>query len=94
MGVIYQWACPSTWPQAMLRNSAVSESHANWTKKTVARRSQRARKSANRMGQEGMKVEKLTAPEVALSWVDLPVTLKATLLGVLPLNSKVEADPW
>lgn len=38
--------------------------------------------------------EKHTAPEVALSWVDLPVTLKATLLGVLPLNSKVEAEPW
>lgn len=38
--------------------------------------------------------EKRTAPEVALSWVDLPVTLKATLLGVLPLNSKVEAEPW
>lgn len=37
---------------------------------------------------------KLTAAEVAFSWLDLPVTLKATPLGAVSLNSKVVADRW
>lgn len=36
----------------------------------------------------------LTAAEVAFSWLDLPVTLKATPLGAVSLNSKVVADRW
>jgi hypothetical protein len=36
----------------------------------------------------------LTAPLVAFSWLLLPVTLKATLLGVLLLTSMVPADRW
>jgi hypothetical protein len=38
--------------------------------------------------------EQRTTPLVAFSWVDFPVTLKATLLGVLPLNSKVAREAW
>lgn len=38
--------------------------------------------------------DKLTAAEVALSWLDLPVTLKATPLGAVSLNSKVVAERW
>jgi hypothetical protein len=34
------------------------------------------------------------AAEVAFSWLDLPVTLKATPLGVVSLNSKVVAARW
>jgi hypothetical protein len=37
---------------------------------------------------------RLTAAEVALSWLDLPVTLKATPLGAVSLNSKVVAERW
>lgn len=40
------------------------------------------------------RAEELTAPEVALSWLDLPVTLKATPLGVVSLNSTVAAERW
>lgn len=36
----------------------------------------------------------LTAAEVFCSWLDLPVTLKATPLGAVSLNSKVVADRW
>lgn len=42
------------------------------------------------MGPEAIR----TAPEVALSWLLLPVTLKATLLGVLLLTSMVPAERW
>lgn len=37
---------------------------------------------------------RLTAADVAFSWLDLPVTLKATPLGAVSLNSKVVADKW
>ena len=36
----------------------------------------------------------LTLPLVAFSWLLLPVTLKATLLGVLLLTSMVPAERW
>ena len=35
-----------------------------------------------------------TAAEVAFSWLDFPVTLKATPLGAVSLNSKVVAERW
>lgn len=35
-----------------------------------------------------------TVPEVCFSWLLLPVTLKATLLGVLLLTSMVPAETW
>jgi hypothetical protein len=38
--------------------------------------------------------KRLTAPLVAPSWLLLPVTLKATLLGVLDLTSRVPAERW
>ena len=37
---------------------------------------------------------KLTAAEVDFSWLDLPVTLKATPLGAVSLNSRVAALRW
>lgn len=36
----------------------------------------------------------ITAPEVCFSWLLLPVTLKATLLGVMLLTSMVPAETW
>lgn len=35
-----------------------------------------------------------TVPEVAFSWLLFPVTLKATLLGVLLLTSMAPAETW
>lgn len=50
-------------------------------------------RSSSRCPEAGGKMV-LTAAEVAFSWLDLPVTLKATPLGAVSLNSKVVAERW
>lgn len=50
--------------------------------------------TASEWGNKGWMDERPTAPLVTWSWLLLPVTLKATLLGVLDLTSRVPAERW
>lgn len=62
-----------------------------WACRCIFPRSARAVRFVGRVRRGGVK---LTAAEVAFSWVALPVTLKATPLGAVSLNSRVVAARW